>query len=133
MSFFRDLSNFRKRTISRYERVVRGSALDLFSLIVQATPVDKGVLRNNWFVSLDAPSSSVTEAPGDEATALLRLRSGVNKAKAENDIYLTNNLPYAIPIEFDGHSAQAPGGVVRQNTAKWSQIVASNVKKVGGA
>jgi hypothetical protein len=36
--------------------------------------------------------------------------------------YMTNNLPYAIPIEY-GHSKQSPAGMVRINVARVAETM----------
>ena len=134
MSFENDLKVFNKRTLKKAEVVKRKSALDLFSAIVFETPADKGVLRNNWFASIGAPSTALSTSGdiGGNAT-VARIKSAVANADLKQDILLTNNLPYAVPIEFDGHSHKAPQGMVRVNTLRWSSIVAVNIKKAQNA
>lgn len=132
MSFGRKLEEFRVEAKDTSEKVVRASLLDLFSAIILSTPVDKGVLRNGWNVTFDKPSDQVPTrgAPVGSAT--------INRAKLELDtlynyqtptVFLTNNLPYAHRIEFEGYSAQAPAGMVRINTARWNQIIEANARK----
>ena len=130
MSFSNDLQVFNKRTLKKAELVKRKSALDLFSAIVLETPVDKGVLRNNWFAAIGSPSAETTRhaAPSGNAT-VGRIKSAIANADLEQDILLTNNLPYAVPIEFDGHSQKARQGMVRVNTLRWDDIVAVNIRK----
>jgi len=50
------------------------------------------------------------------------VQAEVLNLKAGQVIYLVNNLPYAIPLEY-GHSSQAPGGMVRLTVQKWRPIV----------
>ena len=130
MSFTNDLQVFNKRTLKKAEVVKRRSALDLFSAIVLETPVDKGVLRNNWFATIGAPSTETTTRADKGGNATVgRIRSAIENANLKQDILLTNNLPYAAPIEFDGHSHKAPQGMVRVNTLRWDDIVAVNIRK----
>lgn len=112
------------------EKVKRLSAFDLFSAIVLSTPVDKGVLRNNWFAANGSPSSETTEAGSEPSAVISRIQVITNASTLEQDILFTNNLPYAVPIEFDGHSAQAPAGMVRVNTARWDTIVKLNARRI---
>jgi len=37
-------------------------------------------------------------------------------------VYLLNNLPYSVPLEY-GHSKKAPQGMVRMTLARFQQIV----------
>lgn len=129
MSFGDDLGKFSAKTKSIGEQVLRQSAFDLFSSIVRQTPVDKGVLRNNWFATIGRPSTEATEDPDKSgAGTVAAIDDVVNTAEWSSTIYLTNNLDYVIPIEYDGWSAQAPQGMVRVNTARWDTIVKNNIK-----
>lgn len=131
MSFSRDLQRFRERTMEKYSTVKRLSAFDLFSAIVLETPVDKGVLRNNWFASIGTGSTETTDT-GDKsgASTVQKIRSILEGTDLVKDVFLTNNLPYAVPIEFDGISGKAPEGMVRVNVLRWNQIVRANARKV---
>lgn len=131
MSFSSDLKKFRVKTMQKYTKVKRLSAFDLFSAIVLETPVDKGVLRNNWFASIKNPSAEMTEASDPSGSSTIRrIQNIVNGSDLLTDVFLTNNLPYAVPIEFDGISGKAPQGMVRVNTTRWDSIVRSNVRGV---
>jgi hypothetical protein len=45
-------------------------------------------------------------------------------------IFLSNSLPYAARIEFDGWShTKAPQGMVRRNVARFNQLLRENEKK----
>ena len=131
MSFARDLQRFRERTMEKYTKVKRLSAFDLFSAIVLETPVDKGILRNNWFASIATGSAETTDT-GDKsgASTVQKIRSILEGTDLVKDVFLTNNLPYAVPIEFDGISGKAPEGMVRVNVLRWNQIVRANARKV---
>jgi hypothetical protein len=132
MSFASDLLRFGDKVMETYVKVRRESAFDLFSAIVIETPVDKGVLANNWFVGLGAGSVATTDTsdPGHGST-LSRIEQTIRQVDAENEIFFTNNLPYAYPIEFGGHSAKAPQGMVRINTVRWETIVRNNLRRHG--
>lgn len=130
MSFSRDIIFFTAKTVDKMNKVIRMSAYDLFSSIVLETPVDKGVLRNNWFASIGSRSTESTNfgAPTGAATNN-RINEVLKNVKLDDLIYLSNNLAYALPIEFDGHSGKAPHGMVRVNTVRWETIVANNVRR----
>lgn len=131
MSFSRELREFRRRTLEKYERVKRMSAFDLFSAIVMETPVDKGTLRANWFVTIGRPSRATSDEQDESGQSTVqRINQELNRGNMESDVFLTNNLPYSVPIEFDGHSGKAPLGMVRVNTLRWKRIVSGNVRRV---
>lgn len=131
MSFSDDIGRFQVRVRDVTDEIGRASLFDLFSSIILATPVDKGVLRNGWNITFDAPSNTlpVRGAPTGQAP-IDRVRQALNARYTFEtpQVFFTNNLPYAQRIEFDGHSQQAPEGMVRINTARWNQIVENNIR-----
>lgn len=129
MSFSDDLGKFSVKTKGIGDKVLRQSAFDLFASIVRQTPVDTGVLRNNWFATIGTRSTETTEDE-DKAGAgtLSRIEDVLDSAEWSSTVYLTNNLDYSIPIEYDGWSAQAPQGMVRVNVARWDTIVKNNAR-----
>ncbi len=131
MSFSRDINRFRLSVAEVSENIVRQSILDLFTSIVLQTPVDRGVLRNGWYVTFEQPSRETPTRGAPVGTATIQRARSIMATYdfAVTTVYLTNNLPYAARIEFDGHSAQAPEGMVRINTARWTQIVQNNVAR----
>lgn len=146
MSFTQDLFKFRKRTMDKYTKVKRLSAFELFAAVVMETPVDKGVLRNNWFASIGRGSTDTTSSSDPSgANTLAKIQAILQGVDLDRDVFLTNNLPYAAVVEFGGYpkspsggagktsggySLKAPEGMVRINSANWEQIVKRNVRKV---
>lgn len=113
-----------KRQMDRIEKVKRLSAIALFDSVALATPVKEGRLRGNWQCSLVNPKDGELDLRSlAEVNAEIRERVGASKL--EDTLWLTNNLPYAERIEYDGWSGQAPAGMVRINAANWERIVAS--------
>ena len=79
------------------------------------SPVDGGRFRGNWNTSIGAPDFTTTEnvdpsgsATVSRATAVL---SGYGSTEGFPEINISNGLDYGPPLE-DGHSGQAPGGMV---------------------
>ena len=119
MSFDKDIKDFNKKTEKAALNVFRGTALSLFGRIVKRTPVDTGRLRGNWQASINiSPSGN-----GDT-----NYRTTVGGVKLGDSIYLTNNLPYANAIE-NGHSKQAPVGMVRVTIVEFEHTVAMQARK----
>lgn len=87
-------------------------ALTLHSKVSLKTPVDTGRARANWFLAEGAPRIATTESVTPEAPPALTGKSV---------IYLTNSLPYIVPLEY-GHSKQAPVGMLRVSIA---EVIAS--------
>lgn len=87
-----------------------------------------GRFRGNWMFSIGSPDNTATDEvdpSGRKSTA--RIVDGAIEFKAGDTAYITNSLPYAIPLEF-GHSQQAPGGMVRITVARFQQIVLEAIR-----
>ncbi|QJI53353.1 tail component [Alteromonas phage vB_AcoS-R7M] len=124
MSFSGAFKRFRVKSMDKFVRVKRSASFELYSAIVTTTPVDKGVLINNWYLTVDDPSTSTRFAESETGAHSLSQGTAILPAfNIANDVWITNNLPYAYPIEFDGHSAKAPSGMVRVNTVNWNDFV----------
>lgn len=87
-----------------------------------------GRFRGNWMFSIGSPDNSTTDEvdpSGRKSTA--RIVDGAIEFKAGDTAYITNSLPYAIPLEF-GHSNQSPNGMVRITVARFQQIVLESIR-----
>lgn len=87
-----------------------------------------GRFRGNWMFSIGSPDDTTTDEidPSGEKS-MARIRDGAIEFKAGETAYITNSLPYAIPLEF-GHSTQAPNGMVRVTLARFEQIIAEAIR-----
>lgn len=131
MSFAGDIARFNTKVQNEFVEVKKRAAFGLFSAIVMDTPVDKGVLRNNWQMQFNSSAdNTLTEGDMSGSGVLSRLKVNLEGADPINSIYFTNNLSYARPIEYDGWSGKAPEGMLRVNLARWSQIVKLSVRKL---
>ena len=73
-----------------------------------------GRFKNNWYVGFDSQPSQSNDTPdasgqGSNSRGLAVLE--VFRVGQVSSIYFTNNMPYAVALE-NGHSGQAPGGMV---------------------
>lgn len=126
MSFSTDMTKIAARLQSSIEEAARGTIIELFRAVIQDTPVDTGRLAGNWQTTASAPAAGeVNRGKGAaEAEATLTV-------KKPGVYWLTNNLPYAQRIEFDGHSSvKAPQGMVRINLRRITAILNSEAAKV---
>lgn len=95
------------------------TALAIHRDIVELTPIDTGAATINWIVSAGEPSDkTVAVAKGYAMTkgsandfAIGRAEKAV-KEDEEGPVFIQNNLPYIVRLE-EGHSKQAPGGMVK--------------------
>lgn len=73
-----------------------------------------GRFKNNWYVGLDSQptqSNDTPDASGQGSNSRGMAVFEVFRVGQVSSIYFTNNLPYAQALE-NGHSGQAPGGMV---------------------
>ena len=138
------IGEFVEKTESRASLAVRRIALGLLRAIVMKTPVGNpslwknppppgyvgGRLRGNWRVSVDQPASGdLTRVdPGGNAT-ISEGEQVLSGYEAGPTIFIVNNLPYAIPVEY-GHSSQAPQGMLRLSVAEYQKHVDEAVKSL---
>lgn len=129
MRFQDALKKWGAKALVRADKVRRASILELFSLVIDATPVDTGRLRGNWQTSINSPARSTT-LRDDKAGTAAKAEALANLGSLVDVVFMTNNLPYAERIEYEDYSAQAPGGMVRKNTIRWPNIVAAKAKGI---
>ena len=127
--FDADLQEFARRLDADIGLVTRRVALQVFTGIVEKTPVDTGRARSNWAINVGAPAPTPSTAISEEEADSLR-RTGerqssnsvtsrtIKEAEAEAAgidgtvvVHITNNLPYISRLN-EGHSRQAPAGFV---------------------
>ncbi|MEX2444502.1 MAG: hypothetical protein WD492_12915 [Alkalispirochaeta sp.] len=122
MSFALDLQRFADTTQRRMSVIPRKVALELFRRVVMRTPIDEGRARGNWQAGVGTPPAGETDSKGGSA-AIEQIAAEVESWDAESiAIYLVNNVPYIVPLE-DGHSGQAPQGMVKISLAEFPDIV----------
>jgi predicted short-subunit dehydrogenase-like oxidoreductase (DUF2520 family) len=122
MSFSAAVAKYGVTALDKVDKIRRASILDLIGLIIEATPVDTGLLRGNFQASINAPVTSKTDREDKTGDAVIA-EAMANLGSLADIFFLTNNLPYAERIEYEGFSAQAPEGMVRISAARWAEIV----------
>lgn len=87
-----------------------------------------GRFRANWHLSIGVVENvTFDEVDPSGAETIAALVAAISDFTAGQMVYLINNLPYAIPLEF-GHSTQAPSGMVRVTVARFQQIVQEAIR-----
>ena len=119
------------------EQLVRKTLIDMSAKIVKMSPVDTGRFRANWQFGRGAFNPTTTEEtdPGGSATQQ-RLMRAINegvKLGQSDVVYITNSLPYAFRLEYEGWSAQAPAGMVRVTVANFGPTIARVAATIQGA
>lgn len=125
------IHKFVEKAGDNVKQVVRKAALDVTQQIMAKSPVDTGRFRANWNVAfghVDTLTTPSTDKSGQKTVERVRIQlNGWDTPLG--DIFLTNSLPYAIPLEY-GHSQQAPAGMVRVTVAAWNGIVEQAANEV---
>ena len=106
------------------DMVVRRTALELQSMMIERAPVDTGRFKSNFVAGIGTVNTDISAAPGSDATG--RTATTLQGWKPGQTIFLTNSMIYARRLEF-GWSKQAPAGMVRLAVANYSQALAKAV------
>lgn len=87
-----------------------------------------GRFRGNWQLGVDAiPSGETGRIDPSGMETISAIIGAVPQQAAGHIYYLTNNVPYAQPIE-DGHSTQAPTGLVALTALEFQGITTAAVQ-----
>lgn len=127
MGFAADLRKLCDRAGDKAEMVVRKTALELQSGMIEMSPVDTGRFKGNWQCGIGTMNADTSAAPGSDAEG--RTQAVLEGWKPGQTIFLTNSLPYAARLER-GWSKQAPTGVVRLTVQAYAQALKAAVESI---
>jgi hypothetical protein len=129
-----DIKRFITKSNAVLDKYAKAVVLNLDKSMVMKSPVDTGRFRANWNIgigSVDSNTSDATDISG--SGAISKAVAELNSFKVNGQIiYITNSLPYAYRLEYEGWSSQSPQGMVRITLAELSGILrqaAYEVKK----
>jgi hypothetical protein len=106
-----DIKRFAKFSIEETRKLTRKVSIDLLADIIFRTPVDTGRARASWNI-VNGASADMKVAPALPKVTLPPI-SARNAALTDGHEYIiSNNLDYIQALE-NGHSKQAPSGMVR--------------------
>ena len=134
MSFGLEIGRWAKDAANDIAKKHEVITLELFRSVILQTPVGNpdnwkypdsapegyagGRLRANWQISSNTPASgevdTIDSTGRNTVGDVQQFLQGLDFTD-DVKVFLTNNLPYAHRIEFEGHSGQAPEGMVRKN------------------
>lgn len=107
MSFSADVSRFATKAKANMDTVVRRATFELSNTLIFKTAVDTGLLRSNWQIGQDmVPTGTLPIGQSPAPAQAMTLNAG-------HIAWITNNLPYAMPILEFGHSKQTPPATAR--------------------
>lgn len=114
------------RAKRRTNRFHRKFIMEFLRTVVMKTPVNTGLLRGSWYISVNGSTPAMPAEPDKSGTATLAKANIVAQRIDLNDnIFLLNNAEYARFVEY-GTSAMAPRSFVR-NTILEAQMIAEMV------
>lgn len=137
MSFSDDMAKFAKKCTTNSDLVVRKIVLDIGKSLVEKTPVGDasywkskppagyvgGHARANWSHSMGAVStqefSTIDKTGG---VSIERISNSLPMNAAGHVHFIQNSVPYIQALE-DGHSRQAPNGMVALTAAEFKDHV----------
>ena len=118
MSLSLDLSAFANKGEKKMSIIARKVFIDISTDIIKKSPVDTSRFRSNWMPEINKFSTETTENTESESATIARVVNKTNSFKLGNMMSLSNNLPYAMALEFGHSQKQAPSGMVRVSFAK---------------
>lgn len=118
------IANIKKRG----EKLIRGTIIGTASRIIRRTPIDEGTLRGNWQPSINQAINTQISRKDTTGAAVGADISREGQRLTIGDVfYMSNNLPYAARIEFDGWSRlQAPQGMMRIEVLETAAAIRAN-------
>jgi hypothetical protein len=120
-----DLKKFAEVLDVSVQKVMRYVTIELFGQITLRWPVDTGYSRANWRIgvgevdpTVSAPPPEADRGQGKQSYPLPSVDfTQLKHLDGKQPIFITNSVDYAIYLE-EGHSQQAPSGVVRISLAQ---------------
>lgn len=91
--------------------ITKNASFAALSTAIRATPVDKGVARSAWWVSLYTLNFAQNSQDVESTSETINKGKGaIDMYSKEGSIFLTNSIHYIKPLD-DGSSRQAPAGM----------------------
>src|SRR5690606_39236304 len=143
-SFALQLQKFAEKAKANTDVVVQKITLDVARSVIEKSPVGNpdlwkgsappgyvgGRFRANWMFGvgkIDPTTSEEIDKTG--RMTYTRLAAEIAATGAGGVTYISNSLPYAIPLEY-GHSNQSPAGMVRVTVAEFQQYITEAVQNL---
>jgi hypothetical protein len=131
VSFELEIEKFVDDTIDKIERIRRIFIGNLCIRIIDRTPVLTGYLKGNWQASIGAAEQDEVPRKSKEgASVKAEALSVLEKLKGDETFYFSNNAPYILVIEYEGHSRiKAPQGMARISIAEVGTLINQAIRE----
>jgi len=122
--FLADLRSSINEAKGNADEVVKLASLNLFTKIVNKTPVDTGHLAYNWNMELSSPNLTIKDGTDPQKSSTINTgKNNIDKfTTGIKQIWITNNVQYAYDIEYGKSKVKAPQGMVRVSLREWDQV-----------
>ena len=92
--------------------------------VITRTPVKTGSARASWNPSINGAVPRNVYINSDHPYATRNeITSVANRIQLGDTFHLTNAIEYIMPLEYHGHSKQAPAGMMRRSMPEWQAII----------
>ena len=136
MGFAADLNKLCERAGEKAALVVRRTALELQSGMIERSPVDVGRFKGNWQCGIGMINTDTSQGEDKSGQGTLgRTATTLQGWQPGQSIVLSNSLPYARVLEYgraNGKpgSLQAPNGMVRITVQNYSEALRNAVAQI---
>lgn len=135
-NFMDTINQWVEKTEVRIDDILQTIVIKVGESVVRLSPVDTGLFRGNWQMTIDSGSSSSLlryDQTGD--STLAAIASIANSFTAGQVAYIQNHVLYGDDLEWglyngptakvtdEGYSRQAPAGMVRVTEGQFLNIV----------
>lgn len=123
--FRRDITNYIKKSKAATDDYARAVVLNIDQRLVLKSPVDTGRFRANWNIGNGSVNMMTSEDVDPTGYGQIGQAVAVIKSMIINGqtIFISNSLPYAYRLEYEGWSKQAPQGMVRVTLAEINSVL----------
>lgn len=137
MSFYTDLRDFEGDFEELANEYKQKLAIDASAHIIMMTNVDTGTLRFNWQTTLNTSATGKLAGTDDgpvsddgegESIAKRKGKGIIEGSKLNEEIWLTNNIEYAQPIEDRTHMVEITVANFKPVAKKIGQALSAQFK-----
>lgn len=136
MDFTKAMDQWTKQVSLKMDNIFKDVVILVGESVVRISPVDTGLFRGNWQLTVDGEESNeLNRLDPTGGAALASITSKAQGLKAGQIAYILNHLGYGYDLENgtyngptakvteQGFSRQAPHGMVKVTAAKFTALV----------
>lgn len=141
MDFTKAMEQWTKQVSLKMDNIFKDVVILVGESVVRISPVDTGLFRGNWQLTVDGEESNeLNRLDPTGGAALASITSRAQGLKAGQIAYILNHLEYGYDLEYgtyngptakvteQGFSRQAPEGMLRVTEARFISIVEEAIR-----